>query len=186
MCFDGSYHRRVCHLGVVHRVTIRRVRCPSCGLGSAVLPEFVLVGRLDSAETIGAALVTATGLLVPRQRITCLPVYQLARSDRGRHASKSGRLSLVVALPASRWIGVVRFHQHHLTLSPMPPPVSGPRGGPGSIDTLADGPFPSGDSPAGSPAGSSSPPAWICRGQVDTSRRYPPEGPDQGRQWAVG
>ncbi|MHB1535555.1 MAG: DUF6431 domain-containing protein [Acidimicrobiales bacterium] len=109
MCFDGSYRRRVRHLGVVHRVTIRRVRCPSCGLGSAVLPEFVLVGRLDSAETIGAALVTATG--APRTEaahhlFAGVPA-RTVRSRKARFKERAPLLGCGLASFAVHWGGEV-------------------------------------------------------------------------------
>ena len=59
MWFDGCYRRKVRQAGVVHELVVHRVRCPRCRAGHAVLPDFVVARRLDSAEVIGAALAAA-------------------------------------------------------------------------------------------------------------------------------
>jgi hypothetical protein len=61
MWFDGCYRRRVRQAGLVHELTVHRVRCPRCRAGFAVLPDFAVARRLDSAEAIGAALALAAG-----------------------------------------------------------------------------------------------------------------------------
>ena len=61
MWFDGCYRRRVREAGVTYVLTVHRVRCPRCRAGFAVLPDFVLAQRLDSAEAIGAALAITAG-----------------------------------------------------------------------------------------------------------------------------
>lgn len=57
MAFDGSYRRTVRRGGVSSRVVVRRARCSSCGVGHALLPDFVLHRRRDSTDAVGAALV---------------------------------------------------------------------------------------------------------------------------------
>ena len=59
MIFAGSYWRRVRHGGGEHRVLIRQARCEPCGDGHALLPDFVLHRRRDSASAVGAALLGA-------------------------------------------------------------------------------------------------------------------------------
>lgn len=61
MWFDGCYRRKVRQAGVVHELVVHRVRCPCCRAGHAVLPDFVVARRLDSAEVIGAAVAAAVG-----------------------------------------------------------------------------------------------------------------------------
>ena len=65
MRFDGCYRRKVRQAGAVHeKPAVHRVRCPRCRAGHAVLPDFVVARRLDSADVIGAALAAAAGLPV--------------------------------------------------------------------------------------------------------------------------
>jgi len=61
MWFDGCYRRKVRQAGVVHELVVHRVRCPRCRAGHAVLPDFVVARRLDTAEVIGAAVAAAAG-----------------------------------------------------------------------------------------------------------------------------
>ena len=61
MWFDGCYRRKVRQAGVVHELVVHRVRCPRCRAGYAILPDFVVARRLDTAEVIGAAVTAAAG-----------------------------------------------------------------------------------------------------------------------------
>ena len=61
MWFDGCYRRKVRQAGVVHELVVHRVRCPRCRAGHAVLPDFVVARRLDSADVIGAGVAAAAG-----------------------------------------------------------------------------------------------------------------------------
>jgi len=61
MWFDGCYRRKVRQAGVVHELVVHRVRCPRCRAGHAILPDFVVARRLDTAEVIGAAVAAAAG-----------------------------------------------------------------------------------------------------------------------------
>ena len=67
MWFDGCYRRKVRQAGVVHELVVHRVRCPRCRAGHAILPDFVVARRLDTAEVIGAA-VAATSTNRARRR----------------------------------------------------------------------------------------------------------------------
>jgi hypothetical protein len=56
MSFWSGYERSVRAGGRCHRLWIVRARCSPCRVSHALLPNFVLVGRLDAVDTIGAAL----------------------------------------------------------------------------------------------------------------------------------
>jgi len=58
MMFWSGYSRFVRHEGQAHRIWVARGLCGSCGGTHALLPAFVAKNRLDSTETIGAALET--------------------------------------------------------------------------------------------------------------------------------
>jgi hypothetical protein len=60
MVFWGWYERDV-RVGVVRRVAVRRQRCRACAVSQAVLPSFVVYGRLDSLEVIAAAVAMVGG-----------------------------------------------------------------------------------------------------------------------------
>jgi len=104
MWFDGCYRRKVRQAGVVHELVVHRVRCPRCRAGHAVLPDFVVARRLDSAEVIGAAL--ALALAAPGTRgaalLAAVPA-RTARSWRARFAVISVPLAIgFSALAAER------------------------------------------------------------------------------------
>lgn len=105
MWFDGCYRRRVREAGVVRELTIHRVRCPRCRTGFAVLPDFVVARRLDSAESIGAALamaVGAPGAERARRLLAGVPA-RTVRSWRERFAAQGDHLSAgFCALAAGR------------------------------------------------------------------------------------
>lgn len=65
MAFDGSYPRRVREAGQLHRIFVRRVHCRRCGVGDALLPEFVLRRRRDTTAAVGAAVLARLGVDVP-------------------------------------------------------------------------------------------------------------------------
>ena len=56
MSFWSGYRRDVRDGGVCRRVFVPRVRCGVCATSHALLPAFVLVGRLDVVETVGAVI----------------------------------------------------------------------------------------------------------------------------------
>jgi len=65
MTFDGTYPRRVREAGVEFTVFIRRGRCSPCGVDDALLPDFVVRRRRDSASAIGAAVLGARWIYPP-------------------------------------------------------------------------------------------------------------------------
>lgn len=56
MSWWSGYRRFVRVGGVSREIFVPRVRCASCQRTDAVLPAFVLCGRLDAVETIGAVV----------------------------------------------------------------------------------------------------------------------------------
>ncbi len=56
MVFWAGYERWVRAEGRYHRLWIARARCSSCRVSHALLPSFLLVGRLDGVDTVGRAL----------------------------------------------------------------------------------------------------------------------------------
>ena len=52
----SGYWRHVRQGGVCQRIFIARVRCRCCAVTHAMLPAFVLAGRLDAVEVIGAVV----------------------------------------------------------------------------------------------------------------------------------
>jgi len=94
MVFWGSYNRPV-RIGPVDlRLRIHRAMCKSCRSSHALLPDLVAVGRLDSIEVIGAAVVEmaagATAGAIARR--ASLP-YATVRDWRRRFASRAKLLS---------------------------------------------------------------------------------------------
>jgi hypothetical protein len=55
MSFWGYYSRSV-RVGEEISILVRRARCMSCAVTHALLPDFVLPGRFDGIEVIGAAI----------------------------------------------------------------------------------------------------------------------------------
>ncbi len=56
MTFWSGYRRPVREAGLCHKIFVPRLRCRGCAVTHALLPCFVLAGRLDVAETIGTVL----------------------------------------------------------------------------------------------------------------------------------
>jgi transposase-like protein len=56
MAWWSGYRRDVRDSGGCHRIFVPRVRCRSCEKTHAVLPAFVLVGRLDVVESIAEVI----------------------------------------------------------------------------------------------------------------------------------
>lgn len=50
---------------MVHEILIRMVACSHCGRRAAMLPDFIVKRRLDSALAIGAALLAPLGVELP-------------------------------------------------------------------------------------------------------------------------
>ena len=64
MTFWSGYERSVRVEGCCHRVWIVRARCLPCRVSHALVPSFLLVGRLDVVETVGRALADVTAGVV--------------------------------------------------------------------------------------------------------------------------
>jgi hypothetical protein len=56
MSWWSGYRRHIRVDGSCYRIFVPRVRCGSCEKTHALLPAFVLVGRLDVAESIGTVI----------------------------------------------------------------------------------------------------------------------------------
>lgn len=56
MSWWSGYHRFVRAAGVSRAIFVPRVRCGACARTHAVLPAFVLCGRLDAVATIGVVV----------------------------------------------------------------------------------------------------------------------------------
>lgn len=105
MWFDGCYRRKVRQGGVVHELVVHRVRCPRCRAGHAVLPDFAVARRLDSADAIGAALAACAGAAGAARGAALLAGVpaRTVRSWRARFAVTGTRLAIgFCALAAGR------------------------------------------------------------------------------------
>ena len=56
MVMWSGYERSVREAGLCVKIFCHRARCSSCRVSDVLLPSFVLVGRLDVAETVGAVI----------------------------------------------------------------------------------------------------------------------------------
>ena len=56
----SGYERSVRAAGRCWRLWVARARCSPCGVSHALVPSFLLVGRLDVVETVGVVLETVT------------------------------------------------------------------------------------------------------------------------------
>lgn len=61
MTWWSGYRRFVRAGGVSRAIFVPRVRCGRCRITDALLPAFVLSGRLDAVETIGAVIEDVAG-----------------------------------------------------------------------------------------------------------------------------
>ena len=103
MSFWGYYSRPV-RVDEEIRVLVRRARCASCAVSHALVPDFVLPGRLDAVEVIGVAIeeMAAGAGARPVARRAGLPhttVWDWHRRFRARAAMlTTGFLAATVAL----------------------------------------------------------------------------------------
>jgi hypothetical protein len=108
MAFDGSYARQVREAGVVHRIFVRRARCQRCGVGDALLPDFLLRNRRDSASSIGAAVLGHAGHLLESAAALYLDVPErTVRSWRRRFAERADELTQRLSALCVEWGGLV-------------------------------------------------------------------------------
>ncbi|MGH9075516.1 MAG: DUF6431 domain-containing protein [Acidimicrobiales bacterium] len=107
MGFDGRYPRQVREAGVVHRIFIRRAHCSRCGVGDAVVPDFVLRGHLDSTGAVAAAVAAQAGveLLEGAAALYAGVPARTVRSWRQRFAERSEELWGRLAAVSVAWGG---------------------------------------------------------------------------------
>jgi len=104
MTFDGTYPRRVREAGVEFTVFIRRARCSPCGLDDALLPDFVVRRRRDSASAIGAAVLAATvDLPAGAAELYAAVPDRTVRSWRRRFADRAGELTVRFDALTASW-----------------------------------------------------------------------------------
>jgi transposase-like protein len=94
--FWSGYWRHVRWQGREGRIFIPRVRCRGCGVTHALLPAFVLVRRLDAAESAGAVIgrVAAGGCGVRPAAAAAGVPYTTARGWVRRFAGRAGELAV--------------------------------------------------------------------------------------------
>jgi hypothetical protein len=97
--FWSGYWRDVRAGGRCWRIWVRRARCASCEVSHALLPAFVLVGRLDVVESVGAVIErVAAGPVGVRPAAEGVAVpYTTARGWWRRFASCAERLAVAFA-----------------------------------------------------------------------------------------
>jgi hypothetical protein len=96
MVWWSGYRRFVRVGGVCRPMFVRRVRCGGCRRTDVVLPAFVLCGRLDVVETVGAVIervVAAGGGVRPAAFGVGVP-YTTAREWVRRFVARAGGLSV--------------------------------------------------------------------------------------------
>ena len=117
MMFWSGYERSVRAEGRCHRLWIVRARCPLCRVSHALLPNFLLVGRLDVVDAIGQGLAgvvservsiggAAARLDVPFTTVRGWVRRFTATAARWWSAFSSLTVELGGTIPA-RWPGVV-------------------------------------------------------------------------------
>jgi hypothetical protein len=115
LTFAGSYPRKVREAGVVHRIVVRRVVCPSCGTSDALLPDFVLKRRKDTASAIGAAVLERAGIEVPagsKALYRGVP-SRTVRSWLARFAERADELRVRFSALTVEWGGELPFTTPH-------------------------------------------------------------------------
>jgi hypothetical protein len=107
MAYDGSYPRLVREGGVVHRIFVRRARCRHCGESHALLPDFILLRRRDSAHAIGAAVLGQLDVALPKRAESLYAGVseRTVRSWRQRFAERADDLQLRLDAVALTWRG---------------------------------------------------------------------------------
>lgn len=120
MAFDGSYPRHVREAGTVHRVFIRRAHCRPCGTGDALLPDFVLRHRRDSAVSVGAAVLAHAGAEVPQGASGLYEGVPLrtVRSWRQRFSERADELAVRLEALGVEWGASAPLRVPHGTSTP--------------------------------------------------------------------
>jgi transposase-like protein len=96
MCFWSGYRRWVREPGRCWRIFVPRVRCGRCCESHAVLPAFVLAGRLDVVDSVGQVLeVVASRVAGVRPAAAGVGVaHTTAREWRRRFISRADELAV--------------------------------------------------------------------------------------------
>ena len=115
--FWSGYWRHVRWQEGERKIFIRRVRCRGCGVSHALLPAFVLVRRLDAAESAGAVIgqVAAGSCGVRRAAAAAGVPYTTARGWVRRFAARAGELAVSFSALAAELGGEV--------VRPLPDPL---------------------------------------------------------------
>lgn len=95
----SGYQRFVRAEGLARAIFVPRVRCGRCGQTNAVLPAFLLVGRLDAVESIGEVIervVTGAAGVRPVAARVEVP-HTTARGWVRRFAGRARRLAVAFA-----------------------------------------------------------------------------------------
>ena len=103
MVFWSGYIRTLRVGGQDHRLWVRRARCRDCEGTHALLPAFVVTGRFDAADTIGAvleAVVAGPGGVRPAAEAAAVP-YTTARAWRRRFSERAESLAVSFGALAS-------------------------------------------------------------------------------------
>jgi hypothetical protein len=109
MSWWSGYRRFVRSGGSSHAIFVPRVRCGACAKTDAVLPAFVVSGRLDAVETIGAVIEDVVGgVSGVRPAAAALDVpHTTARGWVRRFVARAAGLSVGFAALAVELGGVV-------------------------------------------------------------------------------
>jgi hypothetical protein len=101
MTWWSGYRRFVRVVGASRAMFVPRARCGPCGRTDAVLPAFVLCGRLDTVESIGAVVgrVGAVGGVRPAAVAAGVP-HTTARGWVRRFATRAAAVALGFAAVA--------------------------------------------------------------------------------------
>jgi hypothetical protein len=95
----AGYRRWVREAGRCWRIFVPRLRCARCVTTHALLPAFVLAGRLDAAESIGQLLeAVASGAVGVRRAAASVAVaHTTAREWRRRFTQRAAELGVAFA-----------------------------------------------------------------------------------------
>ncbi len=114
MVFWSGYWRHVREAGRCQKIFVPRLRCARCRVTHALLPAFVLAGRLDTAEMAGLVIEEAVGGGArPAAERAGVP-HTTAREWLRRFRSRAGQTGVAFAGPA------VAEYQRNGRAAPLP------------------------------------------------------------------
>ena len=109
MAFWHWYPRQVRVGGKFLEISIRRARCSSCRVSQGLLPSFLLTGRYDPVEVIGAAIEAVasrrSGVGPAAEQVAVPPTT--ARDWLRRFSARAGELATAFAAAAIEFGGAV-------------------------------------------------------------------------------